>query len=114
MAWTERQVEAWIEKELKKLGYLYYKFVSPGNSGVPDRIMVSPHGNVTFVELKTEIGKLSEVQNVQISRIEHHGASVVIVYGEAGAKQFIEVVRGIERVYNKTGNSRYLGRSVFR
>ena len=29
-----------------------YKFVSPGNAGVPDRIVVLPGGRIGFVELK--------------------------------------------------------------
>lgn len=49
-------LESKIEKKLVSLvrrsGGECLKFVSPGNAGVPDRIVMMPHGKIHFVELK--------------------------------------------------------------
>ncbi len=37
-----------------------YKFTSPGNSGVPDRLVVLPEGRIGFVELKQGGGNSRE------------------------------------------------------
>ena len=67
------------------------KFVSPGNDGVPDRIIVLPGGGVIFVELKDTKGKLMANQRVQISRLrESKGALVFVVTRMPDAKLFVE------------------------
>ena len=58
----EKEIEAWLNKKIKELGGLSFKFVSPNNPGVPDRIYILPGGRVYFVELKTEIGQMSNIQ----------------------------------------------------
>ena len=55
----ERDVEKILVGEVKRLGGRAYKWVSPGNDGVPDRIVIFPGRKPVFVELKTETGKLS-------------------------------------------------------
>ena len=55
----EGYVEQWLGIKVRQLGCLYYKFVSPGNAGVPDRLLVLPDGRVWFVELKDAAGRLS-------------------------------------------------------
>lgn len=37
---------------IKSLGGKVYKWVSPGTSGVPDRIAILPGGKVIFIEVK--------------------------------------------------------------
>jgi hypothetical protein len=60
--------ESALEKKLiqavKQLGGFSYKFVSPTNRGVADRIVCFPRGYICFVELKSEQGKLSPLQEV--------------------------------------------------
>lgn len=89
----ESAIEKRFVQDLKALGCLAYKFVSPGNDGVPDRIVITPSGKVHFVELKTEAGKLSPVQKVQIGRLKERGASVRVVYGVQGVREFVEDVK---------------------
>ena len=40
----ESQIEAKLGKMVRAKGGLYYKFVSPGNPGVPDRIVITADG----------------------------------------------------------------------
>ena len=58
----ESQIENYLKREVEKLGGLCLKFVSPGNKGVPDRIIILPNGQVIFAELKNETGRLSPLQ----------------------------------------------------
>lgn len=48
----ENEVEKKLAKKVKALGGRAYKFVSPGNAGVPDRLVVMPGGKVGFAEIK--------------------------------------------------------------
>ena len=64
----ERDIEKLLVEEVKKLGGRAYKWVSPGNDGVPDRIVVFPGKAPVFVELKTDTGKLTRLQEVQLGR----------------------------------------------
>ena len=50
----ESEIEARLVRGVKALGGVAYKFVSPGNVGVPDRVVVLPGGRVIFVELKAD------------------------------------------------------------
>lgn len=86
----EKDIERWLGNQLKKLGCIYMKFVSPGNDGVPDRIVVLPGGAVIFVELKATTGKLMANQRVQISRLRKQGAIVFVLTGKLDAKLFVE------------------------
>ena len=49
----EKQIESKVVKKAKELGFLTYKFSSPSNRGVPDRIFISPYGEVFFIEFKS-------------------------------------------------------------
>ncbi|MDU2112388.1 MAG: VRR-NUC domain-containing protein, partial [Clostridiales bacterium] len=41
---SEKEIEAYLRIRIKKLGGIAYKFTSPGNDGVPDRIVLLPKG----------------------------------------------------------------------
>nr|DAH39028.1 MAG TPA: Nuclease [Caudoviricetes sp.] len=48
----ENYYENKLRKRVKSLGAVCLKFVSPGYTGVPDRIILMPGGRVAFVEMK--------------------------------------------------------------
>ncbi|WP_127147608.1 VRR-NUC domain-containing protein [Veillonella sp. VA139] len=85
----EKELERWLGQELKKLGCIYMKFVSPGNDGVPDRIVVMPGGDVVFVELKSETGRLSHTQAFQIARLQQKGAMVFLISNKIEARDLL-------------------------
>ena len=70
-----------------------FKWVSPGNDGVPDRIVMLPGGRLIFVELKADRGRLSSVQKIQIRRIQKLGQDVEVVQGMDGLEEFLERIR---------------------
>lgn len=77
----EKDIESRLVREVHRRGGLTYKFVSPGSVGVPDRIIITPGGTVWFVELKTETGRLSRMQQYQLERLRGVGANACVVYG---------------------------------
>ena len=86
----EKEIEKILVAEVKKLGGRAYKWVSPGNDGVPDRIVVFPNRTPIFVELKADNGKLSALQKVQIDRLKSLGQHVKVVKGIDGLSQFFQ------------------------
>ena len=86
----ERDIEKILVAEVKKLGGWAYKWVSPGNAGVPDRIVIFPGQTPVFVELKAEGGTLTALQEAQIARLEALGQMVRVVRGMDGLSQFFQ------------------------
>ena len=85
----EKDIETVLVREVKRMGGRAYKWTSPGNDGVPDRIVILPNRNPIFVELKTEKGKLSELQRVQIRRLQELGQDVRVLYGLEAVERFL-------------------------
>jgi hypothetical protein len=79
-------LEKEIERKLKilvegKLGGLCLKWVCPGWSGVPDRILLLPGGRIYFVELKRpKGGRVDPLQAWWKRRLENLGFTVWHVY----------------------------------
>ena len=48
----EKDLENKLKIEVEKRNGLCLKFTSPGHTGVPDRIVITPKGQLLFVELK--------------------------------------------------------------
>ena len=87
----EKDIEKVLVAEVRKLGGRAYKWVSPGNGGVPDRIVVFPDRPPVFVELKAENGKLSVLQTAQIRRLRELGQAVYVVRGIDGVSEFFRL-----------------------
>lgn len=86
----ESEVEKLLVGGIRKLGGRAFKWVSPGNDGVPDRIVVLPGLPAVFVELKTVTGKLTPLQRVQLKRLRDMGQAVRVLYGEREVAEFLE------------------------
>ena len=89
----EAKIEAWLNEKVKELGGISYKFVSPMNPGVPDRIYLMPGGAVWFVELKAEFGRLAGLQKWQAERIRKMGCRYRVVKGMDQARRFVEELK---------------------
>ena len=79
----EKDIEKILVAEVRKLGGRAY-------DGVPDRIAIFPGKAPVFVELKTDTGKLSALQAVQIRRLGELGQKVYVIYGIDGVSQFFQ------------------------
>ena len=77
----EKQIEEYLKKRVKALGGLCLKFISPGSSGVPDRICILAK-RVIFVECKRPDGILAPSQKLMQKRLTDLGAEVFTVYSK--------------------------------
>lgn len=63
----ESAIEARLRKEVERAGGRCLKFVSPGHTGVPDRIILMPGGRVYFAETKAP-GKHERARQEYVQR----------------------------------------------
>jgi len=76
---SERDIEQKLVKAVKAKGGLAPKFVSPGFDGVPDRIVLLPHGRIAFIELKAKGRKMRPLQVRRKRQLESLGFSVYCI-----------------------------------
>ena len=72
----EKTLETLLVRTVKSMGGLAPKFVSPGFDGMPDRIVLLPHGKMAFVEVKAHGKKPRPLQVRRKSQLESLGFSV--------------------------------------
>ena len=89
MGARENKVERYLDEEVVLMGGITRKWISANQVGVPDRI-VFIQGDVWFVEVKTNDGRLSPEQIREHQRLKDHGAKVTTVYGKTGVDKFME------------------------
>ncbi len=89
---TESQIERRLVQGVRDADGLCLKLVSPGNGGVPDRLILLPGGRVIFAELKTEAGRLSAIQRWMIGEIRERGADVRVLKGAGDVDDFLREV----------------------
>lgn len=89
----ERDIEKWLRGQVEGMGGKFMKFVSPGNDGVPDRLVIMPGGCIWFVELKADGGQLAPIQKWQIEQLDALGARAIVVKGMKEARDFIADLR---------------------
>jgi hypothetical protein len=90
----EKQIETKLKREVKRIGGLALKFTSPGNAGVPDRIVLLPNGNVVFAELKAPGKNLRPLQIKRKEQLETLGFKVYIIDSYEKVDAFIQEVMG--------------------
>ena len=84
----EKDIEKALVSAVKSFDGVCWKFVSPGISGVPDRIILMPNGRIAFVELKAP-GK--EMRPLQVRRKRQLEALGFRVYCIDCKEQIMEV-----------------------
>lgn len=95
MGARENKVETYLDEQVKAIGGVTRKWVSPGHDGVTDRICFVPHLPAWFVEVKTISGKLSDVQKREQQRLRNTETTSTIstVYGHADVDMLIETMK---------------------
>jgi hypothetical protein len=92
-----RLKESIIERELKnkiqQLGGICLKWSSPGNRGVPDRIILY-QGDVIFVELKRPGQKLRPLQEYQRRKFQELGVDIEVIDSMEGVEEFVKRIQG--------------------
>jgi hypothetical protein len=79
VVYSEKSLEQTLSKEVKKRGGLALKFISPGVSGVPDRLVLLPCGMLAFVEIKAPGKKMRPLQIKRKRQLEALGFLVYCI-----------------------------------
>lgn len=90
----EKRLERRLRQEVKKMKGLALKFVSPGFSGVPDRLVLRA-GRAWFVEVKSSGKKPSPVQLFVHKLFFKIGFKVWIVDSDESLENFLNEVRSV-------------------
>jgi hypothetical protein len=100
MAIREKSVEQHLIDRVEALGGIAPKWVSPGNNGVPDRIVIFPD-MLTFVETKAPDGRLSGPQKTQHKRLKKLGWEVVVIWTKEQVDTFVELTASVSELMAK-------------
>ena len=89
----EKAIEQRLVKEVRKKGGKCPKFVSPGLSGMPDRIVLMQGGRMAFVEVKAPGKKPRPQQKVRHAELRRLGFPVFLL---DCPEQVPEILRELE------------------
>ena len=87
---SEKEIENYLVRKVKNKKGTAYKFTSPGNSGVPDRLCLLPNGKIFFVELKSPGKKPKALQVNQITKITKLGQRVYVMDSKEKVDEVLE------------------------
>ena len=94
MTKLEKEIERKLRLEVTKLGGYCLKWVCPGWSGVPDRIILLPGGRVVFAEIKRPHGGVvSGLQAYWRRKLQDLGFAVWYIYTERDVKDAVLLLR---------------------
>lgn len=75
----EKKIEQKLVTAVKKHGGICPKFVSPGFDGMPDRLLLLPHGRFAFVEVKAPNQKPRPLQLSRHKLLRRLGFQVYVL-----------------------------------
>ena len=90
----EKVIEQKLVKAVRAKGGIAPKFVSPGFSGVPDRLILLPDGKCGFVEVKAPGGKPRPLQESRIRLLRRLGFLVFILDDESEIPHILSEIGG--------------------
>jgi hypothetical protein len=86
----ERDIEKYFVKCVQAVGGKAYKFVSPSNRGVSDRVVCFADGSTHFVELKRPGGKLSPLQQMFASDMRALNQNYACLWSKADVDAWLK------------------------
>lgn len=75
----EKQIEQKLVQAVRKKSGLCLKFVSPNFDGMPDRLILLPHGKIAFAELKAPCKKPRPLQLARHKTLMKLGFHVYVI-----------------------------------
>lgn len=90
----EKTIEQKLVRTVKSMGGIAPKFVSPGFTGMPDRIVLLPGGHMAFVEVKAPGEKPRPLQRARHEMLRRLGFRVYVLDDEQQIQQIIKNIGG--------------------
>lgn len=78
----EQQIQSKRIKQLESEGYYVIKLIKTNKNGIPDLIAIPRDAPVLFSEIKTEKGKLSELQKYRLQELKDYGFNTEVYNGQ--------------------------------
>lgn len=91
----EKEVEQKLVEEVKKRGGIAPKWVSPGMSGVPDRLILLPKGKIGFAETKAPGKKARPLQVSRHRLLKRLGFPVFVVDRKEGIGRMLDEIEKV-------------------
>jgi len=85
----ESEIETYLVWRVERLGGKAYKFTSPSNRGVADRVICLPNGTTWFVELKTAKGRMSTLQVIFAAQMERLRQNYVCLWSKEMVDEWV-------------------------
>jgi hypothetical protein len=85
----EKTIEAYLVREVEKLGGIAFKFTSPQRRSVPDRMCVYSYGQIDFVEVKNGAASLTTGQEREKKRLQDLGFRYYVVRSKMEVDTYI-------------------------
>ena len=89
----ERDIEKYLVQQIAKLGGKAYKWSSPSNRAVPDRLCFLPKGLIKIVECKAPGKEPTPLQSKIHKALRLMGHEVLVIDSKLGVDILIQVVK---------------------
>ena len=98
----EKEIEKKLREAVKKRGGIAPKWVSPGMSGVPDRLIFLPRGKFAMAELKAPGEKPRQLQVSRHRLLRRLGFKVYVIDRVEQIEEVLDEIEGKKKRVEKT------------
>lgn len=88
----EKDIEKAVVAYARRKGILVYKFTSPSQRAVPDRMFLLKHGGMFFIEFKRSGGTPTAAQLREHAKLHGQGCTVVVCDDIDHGKNIIDIM----------------------
>lgn len=89
----EVAVEFYLVQRAREIGWIPYKFVSPGRAGVTDRLLAGSRGRIVWVEIKAPGEIPGKGQLREHDKLRALGHDVRVIDSKEGVDKLIEELK---------------------
>lgn len=90
MGVKESEVESFAREEITRRNGLMLKWVSPGQRGVMDDIVIWPDAVIHFIEFKSLRGALSPTQEAFSKKLKIRGCTVFVFRSKLNVIEYVK------------------------
>lgn len=98
---SEKVIERKLVEAVKANGGMCIKLLCDNLLGLPDRMVLMPHGKIAFVELKTTGQKPRRIQVFMHEKLRALGFRVNVIDTTEGINNFIKSIYSCENAINR-------------
>ena len=96
---SEKTLERRLAAEVRRLGGMAVKQTAQYHRGLPDRIVLMPHGLTYFAELKSTGRKPTKLQDDTMAELRRLGFPAVVIDGTEGLDAFLSLLRRDQMIF---------------